>query len=591
MQSSNAFCPHIPELLAPAGGIRELAAALAAGADAVYIGLGLLNARVSAKGFSWKELEQGCYLAHKQGARIYGAINIFIFDNEFDYALELVGQAIRCGVDAFIVADLGLIVQLRQAFPTIEIHLSTQAGVHAPEGLELLARELGIERACVGRELSVPEIAELCATGINVEVFCHGAICISYSGECSFSALRRGRSAMRGDCTQPCRASYDLVNAQGASVKAVEGNKLLCPHDYLGITHLEELCRAGVSALKIEGRMKGTDYVYNVVRVYRAALDSISVDKPYDAEAFTEQLSRSFNRGFTDIYLRGAKADTNLMSFERSINQGMCVGRVTQTAYQKIFVAFDKDVHAGDLLEVRFYPGEHTRPDAPKRWPQISCPVDVQAGETIFLRCKRKIEAGCDVYLTRDAKLVACAQAAADNLLAQAPALSASKDDTKQRHERDLELRSDEAVETLKGTWPNSQAIMLEEILRKNNRSQTLNSIAAAKEASLEVVCRNISQVKLCQDAGVRFSVAKPIFCSNTHTEELLKTWGAEHIYMDDPTHQLMIMEHCVLSAEGPCNKDCPNCARRKEEHYLIEQDGGQVRVEVDAQGRTRLYG
>lgn len=588
MQNSKSSRITIPELLAPAGGLIQLAAALSAGADAVYVGLGLLNARVSARGFSWDELARGCELAHAQGARVYAAINIFIFDSEFDYACELVKRALTCGVDAFIVADLGLIKELRATFKDIEIHLSTQAGVHSLEGLELLSRELGIKRACVARELSVPEIAELCTSGVDIEVFCHGAICISYSGECSFSALRRGRSAMRGDCTQPCRSSYELVDAEGKSVKAVEGDKLLCPHDYLGIAHLEELCQAGVASLKIEGRMKGADYVYNVVSVYREALDCIAAGKPYDAEAFTEQLSRSFNRGFTDIYLRGAKADAGLMSFERSINQGVRIGCITETAYQKIYVALDKDVHVGDTLEVRFYPGENTRPDAPKRWPQLSCPVDAHAGETIFLRCKRKVEAGSEVYLTRDEHLVSRAQSAVEELLAT-QAKSKPQGSSSER-EHNLELRSDEIVETLKGTWPATDAVMLEEILRSNNRAATLVKIEAAKDAGSEVVCRNIAQVKLCQDAGVTFSVAKPIFCANSHTEELLRQWGAQHIYMDDPTRELMIMEHCVLTAEGPCSKDCVNCTRRKTQRYLIEQDGGRVRIEVDANGRTRLY-
>lgn len=576
----------LPELLAPAGGLRQLAAAVAAGADAVYLGLGTLNARVSAAGFSWAELKRGCTLAHNHGTRVYGALNIFLFDREFEAAFSLVKKALACGVDAFIVADLGLIDALNKAFPGIEIHLSTQAGVHAPEGLILMQRELGVSRVCTGRELSVSEIADLCQTGVAIETFVHGAICISYSGECSFSALRRGRSAMRGDCTQPCRASYDLVDAQGKSVNNTEGDKLLCPHDFLGIAHLEELCAAGVYALKIEGRIKNPDYVYNVVSVYREALDCIAAGKPVDVPTLTERLKHSFNRGFTDIYLRGAKAGAELMSFERSINQGVHVGRVRERDRQKLFVELCADVHAGDTLEVRFYPAGGATEQTPKRWPMIVCPVDGAAGQTIFVHCKRKVEVGSEVYLTRDTNLLARAEAAVEAALNEVgkqepePELAQDQDFT----------RAEELVENQEGSWPDADAVLLDEMLRTNNRPEVLAHIQAAEEAGQEVVCRNISEVELCRQQGVRFSVAKPIFCSNSHTEALLKSWGAEHIYRADPTGQLMVMDHCVLSAMGPCNENCSSCKRRMGEHYLIEQDGGRVKVEVDHHGRTRLF-
>lgn len=590
---------RLPELLAPAGKLESLAAAVAAGADAVYLGLGKLNARVSAAGFTWPELAHGCALAHVHSVRVYGALNIFLYDEEFEAAFDLVRQAQACGVDAFIVADLGLIDALNKEFPGIEIHLSTQAGVHAPEGLELMRRELGVQRACVGRELSVAEIAELCTTGIPVETFVHGAICISYSGECMFSALRRGRSAMRGDCTQPCRATYDLMDEDGKSVVAMEGDKLICPHDYLGIAHISELCAAGVHALKIEGRMKSPDYVYNVVRTYRYALDCVAAGRTYDAAALTEQLSHSFNRGFTDIYLRGARAGADLMSFERSINQGTHVGRVIERAYQKIYVAFDKPVHAGDMLEVRFYPGEHTAPDAPKRWPQLVCPIDVAAGETIFVRCKRKVEVNSEVYLTTDNALKSEAQAAVDGLLASklqtAPNSSENECDSEKtakisEHKNLAAYRSPDVVEALEGKTIPQDAIVLDEMLRADNRREMLGKIQRAKAAGIELICRNISEVELCREAGVTFSVAKPIFCSNSRTEELLKSWGASHIYQNDPRRQLMVMDHCVLTAAGPCTENCATCTRRQAKHYLVEQDGHKIEVTVDAHGRSRLF-
>ena len=263
----------LPELLAPAGGLDQMLAAIAAGADAIYAGLGGFNARVGAHGFTDDEFARGCAVAHAHGVRVYVTLNVFVFDDELSDAVALGAHALELGAGALIVADAGLACALRAAIPGVEIHLSTQAGAHSEGAVRLAADELGVERVTTARELTVDEIAALCATGVPIEVFCHGAICIGYSGACEFSALRRGRSAMRGDCTQPCRLAYDLVDEAGQSVVAVEGDRLLCPRDYLGIAHLPELVAAGVASLKIEGRMKNPDYVFNVVRVWRRALD------------------------------------------------------------------------------------------------------------------------------------------------------------------------------------------------------------------------------------------------------------------------------------------------------------------------------
>ena len=195
----------LPELLAPAGGLNQMLAAIAAGADAIYAGLSGFNARVSAHGFSDDEFARGCAVAHAHGVRVYVTLNVFVFDDELSEAVALGAHAHALGADALIVADAGLARALHAAIPGVEIHLSTQAGVHSKGAVRLAADELGVERVTTARELTVAEIATLCATGVPIEVFCHGAICIGYSGACEFSALRRGRSAMRGDCTQPCR--------------------------------------------------------------------------------------------------------------------------------------------------------------------------------------------------------------------------------------------------------------------------------------------------------------------------------------------------------------------------------------------------
>ena len=414
----------LPELLAPAGGLDQMLAAIAAGADAVYAGLDGFNARVSAHGFSDDEFARGCAVAHAHGVRVYVTLNVFVFDDELADAVALGAHAHALGADALIVADAGLACALRAAIPGVEIHLSTQAGAHSEGAVQLAAKELGVERVTTARELSVAEIGALCATGVPIEVFCHGAICIGYSGACEFSALRRGRSAMRGDCTQSCRLSYDLADEAGQSVVAVEGDRLLCPRDYLGIAHLPELVAAGVASLKIEGRMKNPDYVFNVVRVWRRALDMLRAGT-WDADAvptLERELGRSFNRGFTDAYLRG-RSGAELMSFERAINQGVRVGHLVAVGHEEVTVELDAAVAAGDTLEIRFYPGADARPDVPKRWPQVPCPVGAAAGERVVVHCKRKVDAGCEVYLIRSAGVLGQTAAVLERMRVEADAV------------------------------------------------------------------------------------------------------------------------------------------------------------------------
>lgn len=431
--SSTPIRYRAPELLAPAGTLDAFLAALDAGADAVYTGAGAFNARAAADDLTCEELAWACEVAHGMGARAYVTMNIFVRDDELGECVALARRVLDAGADALIVADLGLCRRLRREVPDVEIHLSTQAGVHAAAGAVLAAEQLGASRVTCGRELTVGEIGAMAATGVEIEAFCHGAICICYAGACSFSARRRGRSANRGDCTQPCRVPYQLVDGVGRRVDARDGDLLLCPCDYLSAGHLDELVRSGVGALKIEGRMKNPDYVYNVVSCYREALDAAVArvnagesganataatdaaggDAGSDAAGATEKtvrrLARSFNRGFTDGYLTG-RTRANLMSWERSCNQGVRVGRVIDRRHEEVLVAFEDAVDAGDTLEVRFIPGPNTAKDAPKRWPMVPCPVDAAAGDRVWVRCKRKVEVGAQVNLVRSERLIEVAR-------------------------------------------------------------------------------------------------------------------------------------------------------------------------------------
>lgn len=634
----------LPELLAPAGGLDQMLAAIAAGADAIYAGLDGFNARVSAHGFNDDEFARGCAVAHAHGVRVYVTLNVFVFDDELADAVALGAHAHALGADALIVADAGLACALRAAIPGVEIHLSTQAGVHSEDAVQLAAKELGVERVTTARELSVAEIETLCATGVPIEVFCHGAICIGYSGACGFSALRRGRSAMRGDCTQPCRLSYDLVDEAGQSVVAVEGDRLLCPRDYLGIARLPELVAAGVASLKIEGRMKNPDYVFNVVRVWRRALDMLRAGT-WDADAvptLERELGRSFNRGFTDAYLRG-RSGAELMSFERAINQGVRVGHLVAVGHEEVTVELDAAVAAGDTLEIRFYPGADARPDVPKRWPQVPCPVDAAAGERVVVHCKRKVDAGCEVYLIRSAGVLGQTAAVLERMRVEA--------DTVAPVERSVEVLPFEGV-LADGDVPTELAepgepakredfarmvfawelmdvdprderdlsdatVVLDEVCRAGDIERT----RALMQRAGRVVCRNLGQVAMARELGTAFDVAAPVFCANRATLAWLRGLGAGWVYLpaellsndreriaelaaepgvlgpfDADCPELMVCEHCLLTAEGVCATDatgqvrCRDCLRRRQVRYLVERDGTRLPVAIDACGRTRIF-
>ena len=627
----------LPELLAPAGGLDQMLAAIAAGADAVYAGLGGFNARVSAHGFTDDEFARGCAVAHAHGARVYVTLNVFVFDGELADAVKLGAHALELGADALIVADAGLACALRAAIPGVEIHLSTQAGVHSEGAVRLVADELGAERVTTARELTVNEIATLCATGVPIEVFCHGAICIGYSGACEFSALRRGRSAMRGDCTQPCRLAYDLVDEAGQSVVAVEGDRLLCPRDYLGIAHLPELVEAGVASLKIEGRMKNPDYVFNVVRVWRRALDMVR-DGVWDSGAVAElerELGRSFNRGFTDAYLLG-RSGAELMSFERAINQGVRVGHLVAVGHEEVTVELDAAVAAGDTLEIRFYPGADARPDVPKRWPQVPCPVDAAAGERVVVHCKRKVDAGCEVYLIRSAGVLEQTATVLERMRAEADAVvpaaravevlpfegATTVGDVPEAAEQGASTRMVFAWELMDADPCeeldlSDATVVLDEVCRAGDAERTRSLMQRAGR----VVCRNLGQVAMARGLGVAFDVAAPVFCANRATLAWLRGLGAGRVYVPaellandaeriaelaacpgvlgpvDADHpELMVCEHCLLTAEGPCATDatgqthCRDCARRQRTRSLVERDGTRLSVAVDACGRTRIF-
>lgn len=338
------------ELLAPAKNLECGIEAIRHGADAVYIGAPKYGARAAA-GNSIDDLRQLAAYAHQFGARVYVTLNTIIYNDELAEVEALVWQLYRIGIDALIVQDMAL---LTMNLPPIALHASTQADNRTPEKVQWLYAN-GFSQVVLARELSLKEIEEIHrACPVPLEAFVHGALCVSYSGQCYASQACFGRSANRGECAQFCRLPFDLVDADG---RVIEKNRhLLSLKDMNRSAHLEAMMDAGVCSFKIEGRLKDVSYVKNVTAYYRQAIDAILARRPEYRRAsqgmstytFMPQLDKSFNRGFTDYFLTGKRSD--ITSFATPKAMGEPVGHVKEVGRGYIAVSSTKAFHNGDGL-------------------------------------------------------------------------------------------------------------------------------------------------------------------------------------------------------------------------------------------------
>ena len=326
------------ELLAPAGSMEALHAAVQNGANAVYLGCGQFNARQSAKNFTPQALVEAVKYCHIRGVAVHLTLNTLVSDKESQEAAALIRHAAIAGVDAFIVQDLGIVQLCKQIAPNIPLHGSTQMTVHSLPGVQFCAG-LGMSRVVLSRELSREEIRYICANSpIEIEVFGHGALCMSYSGQCYLSAAIGGRSGNRGRCAQPCRQSYGY--------NRWENKYPLSLKDNCTVQYVKELEAMGVASLKLEGRMKRPEYVAAVTQVYRQAIDTGRVTRP-----MLEQLATAFNRqGFTDYYSGKTGPDMFGIREDSSVNERWCKEiRQTYEATENplVPVEFQMVVHTG----------------------------------------------------------------------------------------------------------------------------------------------------------------------------------------------------------------------------------------------------
>lgn len=337
------------EILAPAGSLNHLKSAVYNGADAIYCGGEKFSARKSAQNFSHEDLVQGRKITKKNGVKLYVALNTIIFEDELEAAVNYALELEKIGIDALIIQDLGLMSLIKKHLPEMEIHSSTQMSIHNYYGANFL-KELGVKRVVVPRESTSLDIIDIKKTGVEVEAFVHGALCISYSGQCLFSSLVGGRSGNRGACAQPCRMKYTLVDKE--KNKLTKMAHLLSPKDLMLLDNIEALLDSGVDSLKIEGRMKTPEYVGLVVAAYRKAIDKWQAGQEiFIDETTKKELAQVFSRDFTEGYFKGISG-ADLMNVQKPNHRGVLVGRVVSYDQGKTTIKLKDDLEIDDRLSI-----------------------------------------------------------------------------------------------------------------------------------------------------------------------------------------------------------------------------------------------
>ena len=383
------------DLLSPVGDFECLKAAVQNGADSVYFGANLFSARAFANNFNLEELKQAIEYAKIRGVKTNLTLNILIKEDEFEDAIFLATKAYEFGIDAIIVQDLGLAEKLIEMFPDLPIHASTQMTIHNLNGAIQLEK-MGFKRIVLARELSINEIDYICKnTNLEIECFIHGALCISYSGQCLFSSMIGGRSGNRGKCAGPCRLPYELLQDD----KIIDSGYLLSTRDLCGLEYIPSLIDAGVNCLKIEGRMKSPEYVATVTRIYRKYIDLASSNNPYIIdENDKKELMQVFNRG---MYCSGHFENTpnkNLVFKEKPNNMGLFLGIVEKYNKNKGYISLKlkEQINIGDTISLENESGSYTISELMEKSKNIN---ETKIGQTVTIgRMKGNIKLGDKIY-------------------------------------------------------------------------------------------------------------------------------------------------------------------------------------------------
>ena len=408
----------LPELLAPAGSPDAFRAAIAAGADAVYLAGIQFGARKFARNFSSTEIEDAVRYAHARGVRVYVTVNTLMHDAELTGVAEYLVWLYSIGVDAVLVQDIGVASLAREIVPNLPLHASTQLTIHSADGV-LWAADAGFTRVVLARELLLTEVRAIAraveSRGIGLEVFVHGALCYCYSGQCLLSSVIGGRSGNRGRCAQPCRKPYELVTGEPDKYGRLNTIRtlplaehfLLSPQDLCTYRNLQDLVNSPIVSLKIEGRMKSPEYVAIVVSIYRRALDAIATGDWKPDENDWQDLLLAFNRGFTGGYLFNCR-HAALMGREHPDNRGLCIGNVTQWDERSRRVTVQCGIpfalHPGD--GVLFSYVDHPEAD----WGFSLNNEPVRSKDSITFTVPRQVQKGARVFVTASGTLLARAR-------------------------------------------------------------------------------------------------------------------------------------------------------------------------------------
>ncbi len=385
---------NLPELLAPAGGQEALQAAVCAGADAVYLGFSAFSARASAANFDGEQLARAVQYAHFHQVRVHVTVNTLVKEGELEAVYAALGTIAQARADAVIVQDLGVAALAKEYFPTLDLHASTQMALHNATGVRW-AKGMGFHRVVLARECSLAEIAKAAGQGVALEVFVHGALCSSVSGQCLMSSMAGGRSGNRGRCAQPCRQELRLGERKGALLSLRD----LCLRDQLPL-----LAKAGVNAFKIEGRLKRPEYVAVVVESYRRALDEMAKGQaaPMD-QGEREWLMQAFHRGGFTRGHGGGDQDAALADPGRVGHGGLPMGKIASVSGNLARIKLRRPLGDGDGLQLRGGQDVELRYAGPERG----------AGEEAVLRLRPGIQArvGDEVFRLTEERQMAWAKA------------------------------------------------------------------------------------------------------------------------------------------------------------------------------------
>ncbi len=340
------------ELLAPAGDMECLKWAIEAGCDAVYLGGSRFGARAFSKNFNDEELGQAISYAHLYGVKVYLTCNTLVYESEVEEFVDFVRLAYQKGIDAVLIQDLGMYDLIHQKFPDLEIHASTQMHIHNLEGA-IVAKKLGFKRIVLARETNLETIKKIKEeTGLDIEVFVHGSLCVSYSGQCLFSSLVGGRSGNRGSCAGSCRLPYDIISKDN-EVLNKDKKYPLSMKDLCAISSIGNLIDIGVNSFKIEGRMKSREYVYLVTKLYRDAIDSyLKTGKVFINYDILGKLKKVFNREYTLGYLNNV-SNNDVVNGKQPNNVGVKIGNVIKIKGKNVFIRLSDELHINDGLRIK----------------------------------------------------------------------------------------------------------------------------------------------------------------------------------------------------------------------------------------------